>query len=181
MQNIFTTYRSSLLLLLLFFGLSQTAIAQIVLLDDIALEDQQRDQQLLKNNFKNQSFLLRTSQDYRIQQNIPYRNLGKNKFWKDLKWDGLQIKYNLQDNSKMPNGFNNGNMYPAVGGQHRMSIGTKLKWRFIELNLQPEMVTARNLNPPPYYGNQQDGNFWARYYFLIQKFSSIIFFNFDNN
>lgn len=169
MQNIFTTYRSSLLCLLLSFGFSQTAFSQIALLDDISLTDQQRDQQLLKNNFKNQSFLLRTAQDYRIQQIVPYRNIGKNKFGKEFKWDGILIKYNLQDNSKMPYGFNNGNLYPAVGGQHRISIGTKLKWRFIELNLQPEMVTARNLNPPPYYGNQQDGNFWARYYFLIQN------------
>ncbi len=111
MQHSFLIYRTYFLLLLLSFGLSQTTFAQIALLDDISLTDQQRDQQLLKNSFKNQSFLLRTAQDYRIQQNIPYR-----KIWKDLKWDGIQIKYNLQDNSKMPYGFNNGNLYPAVGG-----------------------------------------------------------------
>ena len=164
MQIFFSSYRFLLVLLLLTFCISKSAIAQIALLDDIALTDQQRDQQLLKNNFKNTSFLLRSAQYYRIQQNIPYR-----KIWNKLKWDGIQVKYNLQDNSKMPYGFNNGNLNPAVGGQHRFSVGTKFKWRFIDLNLQPEFVTARNLNPPPYYGNQQDGNFWARYYFLIQN------------
>lgn len=169
MQNSFSTYRALCLFLLLSFGLSYSAFSQIALLDDISLADQQRDQQLLKHSFKNQSFLLRSAQDYRTQQNMPYRNIGKSKLGKDLKWDGIQVKYNLQDNTKMPYGFNNGNLYPAVGGQHRYSIGTKFKWRFIELNLQPEFVSARNLNPPPYYGNQQDGNFWARYYFLIQN------------
>ena len=126
MQISFSSYRFLFILLLLTFGISNAAISQIALLDDIALIDQQRDQQLLKNNFKNTSFLLRTAQDFRIQQNIPYRNI-----WKKLKWDGIQVKYNMQDNSKMPYGFNNGNMYPAVGGQNRLSIGTKLKWRFI--------------------------------------------------
>ena len=79
MQILFSSYRFSLVFLLLIFSITKSAVSQIALLDDVALTDQQRDQQLLKNNFKQLSFLLRTAQDYRMQQNIPYR-----KIWKEL-------------------------------------------------------------------------------------------------
>ena len=58
MQISFLSYRILLVLLLLTFSISKSVIAQIALLDDITLTDQQRDQQLLKNNFKNKTNLL---------------------------------------------------------------------------------------------------------------------------
>jgi len=151
-----------LLVCTLFFGLH--ANAQIALLDEIKQTELQRDKQLLYGDFLNQSFMLRSTQDYKHNQECIQKPV-----WKNIYWDALQATYNVQSNSVLPAGFNEGNMYPSIGGQHRVSVGTRFTWKNLELNLQPEWVTARNINPPVFLGNIEDGNFWARYYLHIQN------------
>jgi hypothetical protein len=138
--------------------------AQIALLDEINQSDLHRDQQLLWGDFANQSFMLRSAQDFKNNTtNI------KKRVWKDIYWEGLVAKNNIQSNSALPQGFNEGNLYPSIGTQHRVSIGTRFTWKNVELNIQPEWVSARNINPPVFLGNKEDGNFWARYYLHIQN------------
>lgn len=150
-----------IVLSVLFFNKTK---AQIALLDEINQSDLHRDKQLLWGDFANQSFMLRSAQDFKKNNpTIPQ------KVWKDIYWEGLNVKYNVQSNSALPIGFNEGNMYPSIGGQHRISVGTRFTWKNIELNIQPEWVTARNINPPVFLGNKEDGNFWARYYLHIQN------------
>lgn len=151
-------------LLIVFVALTMESNAQIALLDEISQTNVQRDKQLLNGDFKNQSFMLRSTQDYKNNEASQLKPI-----WKDLRWDGLMIKYNVQNNSKLSEGFNEGNLYPSIGIQNRISIGTKFVWKNWDLNLQPEWVTARNVNPPVFMGNQEDGNFWARYYLMIQN------------
>ena len=52
------------LLLICFFILSITVKAQIALLDEINQLDQERDKQLLFDNYKNTSFLLRSTSEF---------------------------------------------------------------------------------------------------------------------
>ena len=146
------------------FCLCNSAKAQIALLDEINQSDLQRDQQLLWGNFANKSFMLRSTQDF----NNNNENIKK-QIWKDIYWGGLVARYNVQSNSTLPVGFNQGNLYPSIGGQHRVSLGSSFTWKNVELNIQPEWVTARNINPPVFLGNKEDGNFWARYYLHIQN------------
>ena len=151
-------------LLFCFSILSITSKAQIALLDDINQLDQERDKQLLFDNYKNTSFLLRSTSEFLKLQ--PKKQV---KIWKKINWDGIETIYTIQSNSTVPSGFNDGSLFPSIGSQNRLSIRSRFTIDNFELNIQPEFVSARNINPPVFLGHKQDGNYWARYYLHIQN------------
>jgi hypothetical protein len=151
-------------LLFCFSILSITAKAQIALLDEINQLDQERDKQLLFDNYKNTSFLLRSTSEFLKLQ--PKKQV---KIWKKINWDGIETTYTIQSNSTVPSGFNDGSLFPSIGSQNRLSIRSRFTIDNFELNIQPEFVSARNINPPVFLGHKQDGNYWARYYLHVQN------------
>jgi len=64
----------------------------------------------------------------------------------------------------MPIGSNDGSMYPSIGLQQRVTLGASLRWKWLSLHLQPELVKAENLEPAPFVSDPADGNYWAKYY-----------------
>ncbi len=152
------------LLLVFLSTFSLFAKGQIALLDDINQLDQERDKQLLFGQYKNTSFLLRSTRDL-----LKLQSKKQIKLWKDVSWDGINFIYNIQLNSTTPSGFNDGTLYPSIGSQNRFSVGSRFTKKNFEINIQPEFVTARNINPPVFLGNKEDGNYWARYYLHIQN------------
>jgi hypothetical protein len=143
------------ILILLMLVLAISASAQVATLDDISLMDIQRNEQLLKDSlFKDHSFMMRSTQQF--------QNNAKHYF-------GISANYTLQNNDIMPLGFNQGTMYPNVGLQERKSIGLRAKLAFVDINIQPEWVNAANEAPPLFKGHPNDGNYWTRYYFMVQN------------
>jgi hypothetical protein len=144
--------------------LSCSVFAQTTLLDDISLQDLQRNAQLLNgkdsSKYENQSFMIRsTSALQELESNVSEK----------FKVHVVTFRHTLQNNNLMPLGFNQGTMYPAVGFQRRWSLGVHFSWKFLDVNLQPEWVLSENSPTPPFLGNQEDGNYWARYFFIMNN------------
>ena len=133
--------------------LSCSVFAQTTLLDDISLQDVQRNAQLLNGSdsakYQNQSFMIRSTSRFQELASSP----------------GISLRQTTLHNDKMPLGFNQGTMYPAVGFQRRWSVGVHLIWKFLDVNLQPEWVQAENLPTIPFAGSPQDGNIGPGYSF----------------
>lgn len=144
--------------------LSYTVFAQTTLLDDISLQDLQRNAQLLNGKdsakYENQSFMIRST--------LALQELETSVSDK-LKLQSISLRHTTQNNSLMPLGFNQGTIYPSVGFQSRWSIGVHFSWKFLDVNLQPELVNAENLPNVPFAGSPQDGNYWTRIFFLINN------------
>ena len=144
--------------------LSCSVFAQTTLLDDISLQDLKRNAQLLNgkdsSKYENQSFMIRSTS--RLQE---LEAASRDKFT----LQGISLRHTSQNNNKMPFGFNEGNMYPAVGFQRRWSLGVHFTWKFLDVNLQPEWVEAENSPTVPFAGSPQDGNYWTRVFFIINN------------
>ena len=148
------------------FFISTNIVAQIALLDEIKLLENNRNQQLLgnlsdSNRGHSISFFTRsTSLLHYLNDTIsPER-------FKKLRIQNFQITDTRQFNDHMPSGFNDGNMYPAVGKQERISVGVNIRWRALDINLQPEWIDAVNEPQDLDKGNQADRNWWPRYYLI---------------
>ncbi len=144
--------------------LSCSVFAQTTLLDDISLQDLQRNAQLLNgkdsSKYENQSFMIRSTTNLQeLESNASEK----------FKLQGVSFRHTLQNNNLMPHGFNQGTMYPSVGFQRCWSLGVHFSWKFIDVNLQPEWVLAENSPSVPFEGNPQDGNYWTRIFFLINN------------
>ncbi len=143
--------------------LSCTVFAQTTLLDDISLQDGQRNTQLMNTDsakYANQSFIIRSTS---ALQELETKTSEKFTF------QSISLRHTLQNNSLMPLGFNQGTMYPSVGFQRRWSLGVHFSWKFLDVNLQPEWVLAENLPTPVFVGNLEDGNYWARYFQIMNN------------
>ncbi len=145
--------------------LSMKANAQNALLDEIKFMDNQRNIQLLgnvpdSNLIKGYSFMTRSTSAFQFLQGANYHNSKK------LYIKSFQLSDIRQNNDHMPIGFNDGNMYPAVGQQERVSAGVNIRWKALDINIQPEWVSAQNLQQYVDKGNQTDGNWWPRYYLI---------------
>jgi hypothetical protein len=143
--------------------LSCTVFAQTTLLDDISLQDLHRNAQLMNMDsakYANQSFLIRSTS---ALQELETKTSEKFTF------QSISLRHTLQNNSLMPLGFNQGTMYPSVGFQRRWSLGVHFSWKFLDVNLQPEWVLAENLPTPVFVGNLEDGNYWARYFQIMNN------------
>ncbi len=144
--------------------LSCSVFAQTTLLDEISLQDVQRNAQLMNGSdsskYASQSFMIRSTARFQeLESSL------SDKF----RIQGISLRHTTQDNSLMPLGFNQGTIYPAVGFQRRWSLGVHLSWKFLDVNLQPEWVIAENLPKVPFAGSPQDGNYWTRVFFLINN------------
>lgn len=156
--------------ILTFFILLMTikGSAQNALLDDIKLTDYYRNKQLVGNLqdselVKNYSFLVRSTSYY---QYLAYPQQTKKK---GLYISNFQFSNNFQNNSDLPVSYNDGNLIPAKGFQERYSVGANIKWKIFELNIQPEFIRAENLRQEVFAGNQLDGNWWTRYFYMVQN------------
>jgi hypothetical protein len=77
--------------------------------------------------------------------------------------------YNNLNNSILPNSFNDGNIYPSKGVQERFSLGLSLNYKWLDIRLQPEYIKVENKLQDPFLGYPADGNWWARYYLMINN------------
>ena len=145
--------------------ISIKANAQNAFLDEIKFMDNQRNIQLLgnvpdSNLIKDYSFMTRSTSSFQFLEGANYKNS------KRLYIKSFQLSDIRQNNDHMPIGFNDGSMYPSVGQQERVSVGVNIRWRALDINLQPEWVSAQNLQQYVDKGNQTDGNWWPRYYLI---------------
>jgi hypothetical protein len=142
--------------------------AQNALLDDIKLTDYFRNKQLIGNVqdselVKQYSFLVRSTSYYQ------YLAYPKSEYKKGIYISNFQFSNNFQNNSGLPISYNDGNMIPAKGFQERYSIGANIKWKALELNIQPEFIRAENLRQEVFNGNRLDNNWWTRYFYMVQN------------
>ena len=148
-----------------FILISLNASSQNALLDEIKLMDNQRNIQLLgnvsdSNLIKRYSFMNRSTSAFQFLEGANYFNSKK------LFIKSFQFSDTRQNNDHLPIGFNDGSMYPAVGQQERVSVGMNIRWRALDINIQPEWVSVQNLQQYVDKGNQTDGNWWPRYYLI---------------
>ena len=76
----------------------------------------------------------------------------------------LQAAYQQQYNSKIATSVNDGSFIPALGMQHRLTVGALFRFKNLSIQLQPEFIQAANTAPQPFNGNPNDGNYFSRYY-----------------
>lgn len=136
--------------------------AQNSFFDEIYLMDYQRDLQLKNDSTKRieNSFMIRSTSAF---QDIQKRFSNKSK--NIVK--SLMVSYDFQNNSLLPQGVNDGNMFPARGWQERYSIGINLQWKILDINIQPEKLSLQNLQQEYYAGNPDDGNFMFKYFGMV--------------
>lgn len=70
----------------------------------------------------------------------------------------------IQNNTKLPVGYNDGAMQPAVGLRQYYTIGFRKQWKKWTLQLQPEIVMAENKKPDGLPDGFYAPNYWYRYY-----------------
>jgi hypothetical protein len=157
-------------IILSFLGL--TIFAQSALLDDIKLMNALRNNQILQaftaadddediDSTDINSFMIRSTQ---ALQNLNTTHLFK---YKSFSIKSLQLTYNNQNNSFLPYGSNDGNLYPSRGKQERFSAGANIRWGILDINVQPELVKLENIPQELFKGNENDRNYWTRYYYVV--------------
>ncbi len=130
---------------------------------DILQMDAQRVAQLIDTaNMPERSFVIRSTSQF--WQDALDNRIGK---FKRVQFSLVQLGYTQQTNNHLAIGANDGSLYPSVGLQQRLTLGVNLQWRYFSLHLQPEFVSAENLDPLPFKSDPNDGNYWAKYYLYI--------------
>ena len=118
--------------------LSLAGFAQSALLDDIKIMNALRNNQILHKYISEEdsidvdstdmnSFMIRSTQ---ALQNLNTTHLFK---YKSFNIKSLQLAYNNQNNSFLPYGSNDGNMYPSRGKQERISLGVNITRGIIDI------------------------------------------------
>jgi hypothetical protein len=163
MRNIF------LFILFGWAGLLSTAHAQIIQ-SEIELADYQRIQQLTDSTSDNNfSYTQRSASLYWL--NHPNHQLNKNK---QVQFQFLQAGYQQQYNSKIATSANDGSFIPALGMQHRLTVGALFRFKNLSIQLQPEFIQSANTAPQPFNGNPFDGNYFSRYYmYYLNKIDNL--------
>ncbi len=136
--------------------------AQYSFFDEIHLMDYQRNQQLKNdsNRIIVNSFMIRSTSAFQNMQNklsSKPKNILKS----------LIVSYDFQNNSLLPQGVNDGIMFPARGWQERYSIGINVQWGLLDINYQPEKLSIQNSTQEYYAGNPDDGNFMFKYFGMV--------------
>ena len=150
-------------------SLLTTAHAQIIQ-SDIDLTDYQRIQQLEDSTSDdNISYTQRSASLYWL--NHPNYQLKKNK---RVQFHFLQAGYQQQYNSKIATSANDGSFIPALGMQHRVTVGALFSFKNLSIQLQPEFIQAANTAPQQFNGNPNDGNYFSRYYmYYLNKIDNL--------
>lgn len=136
--------------------------AQNSFFDEIHLMDYQRNLQIIYDSTKkiDNSFMIRSTSAF---QNIQYRFNKKSK--NIVK--SLMLGYDFQNNSLLPQGVNDGNIFPSRGWQERFSVGINLQLGLLDINYQPEKISIQNKPQEYYAGNPADGNFMFKYFGMV--------------
>lgn len=80
-------------------------------------------------------------------------------------WGFTAISYSRYYNDSVGGGYNNESFYGATGWQERISIGARVQYRGLHLQVQPEWVLAQNKPQAMIPASITDANFFSRYYF----------------
>lgn len=146
-----------------------TADAQIVQ-SEIDLIDYQRVLQINDSISENKlSFSQRSASIYWLLH-PDYQIKQKDK----VQMHFLQVGYQQQFNSKLAISANDGSLIPALGMQHRLSVGALFRFNNWSLQLQPEFIHAANTAPQAFNGNPFDGNYFSRYYmYYLNKIDNL--------
>lgn len=146
--------------------------AQIVQ-SEIDLLDYQRIAQIAdSSNQNNFSYNQRQSSIYWLNHpDYQIKNSRKPQF------HFLHTTYQQQYNSKIATSANDGSFIPALGMQHRLSVGALFRFKNLSIQLQPEFIQAANTAPQPFTGNPFDGNYYSRYYmYHLNKIDNLMQF-----
>ena len=90
-------------------------------------------------------FLAKAQADLRADNYVQLNN-----YWEDsikskkVKIQALPLLFKYQYVEDHPYNWNDGAMIPAKGLQQLVRVGVHTQWKFVELQLAPEMVTAQN-------------------------------------
>jgi hypothetical protein len=113
------------------------------------LEEYLRRNQLVNADSFRSSFNLRPIHLVENQMDFDFLELPTNSIHTEL----LPVLSTTQFNTNRPYGWGNFGMIPNVGLQQYLSGGIYSKWKFLSLQLQPEIIIAEN---SPYFGFQSD-------------------------
>lgn len=130
---------------------------------DASLLDYQRINQLLNSDTNTSlpySYLIRTSELYWTN-----KTESKKKFNAQL----LTVGSNVQHNSHLSVGFNDGSMLPNVGLQQRWTMGIRMNWGKVHLQFQPEWIHAENKPIAPLNENTDDPYYKRNFYLYIRN------------
>lgn len=149
-------------LILFFISLQSIVGAQLGQLD-MGFHDQKRVIDILNNDsLSDQSFTIRFAKNN-------WENILNAKHEKKAKVKLLFAEYGIQHNTNLPIGFNDGNLLPNVGLQHKASIGAQINWGPLSIHLQPEWVQAQNLPATPFVDNVNDINYKRNFHWYIRN------------
>jgi hypothetical protein len=151
-----------IILIFIIVFLYNSISAQNTFVDEIHLMDYQRNFQLKNDSNKRieHSFMIRSTNTFQNIKNIfscKKKNIIKS----------LMASYDFQNNSLLPQGVNDGIMFPARGWQERYSIGINVQVGLLDINYQPEKLILQNLSQEYYAGNPDDGNFMFKYFGMV--------------
>ncbi|WP_439516792.1 capsule assembly Wzi family protein, partial [Sediminibacterium sp.] len=148
-------------MLVLCFAIHTIASAQQGLLQQTQIQDYYRRLQLagdssIKSSFHVQPYQARSKQDLFRQK-------------KDTFLFQSVVGITIQNNSALPYGYNDENLYPAIGLQQRVTVGARFETKDLLIQIQPEWVNAANTTGkpllPPAMNNL--GNYYARYFAML--------------
>lgn len=136
--------------------------AQHALLDNIAIQNAQRELLLLDTNQQHQSFTIKygsgnTLHDYKQKPKFQFQSFTGT----------------YQSNSALGWGFNDGSMHPSVGQSAMYSASVLFSWKRLRLQIQPELVYADNKaweglpNDWDGYTPGLNDSYWPRYYAAV--------------
>lgn len=149
-------------LIFLFISLQLIADAQIWQLD-MGLQDQKRVESLLNDDsVSNQSHIIRFAKN-------SWGQLFNYKQYKKPSLKMLFVGYGIQHNNNLPIGFNDGNLIPNVGLQHKASIGAQINWGPLSIHIQPEWVQAQNLPATSFVDDRNEVNYRRNFYWYIRN------------
>jgi hypothetical protein len=95
----------------------------------------------------------------------PFMVKGKSEHGKKFSWGMTQVNLSQYYNDSIGGGLNNESFYNAAGWQQRISVGARLRYEGIHIQVQPELVLAQNKPQAMISTNFKDADFFSRYYF----------------
>lgn len=159
--------RNVVSLLVLSSALS-VSVAQTVPVGTLMLDDYYRRAQLLGKVDSSISFNVRPLAAVALGESNPY-NVGEGVAWNSTLWEDtgnravvqvMPFVLKQQVNTKYPHGWNDGAMIPARGYQMYLSAGIYAKYKFLSVQLNPEVVLAQNKVYEGFGGDNGPNSAW---------------------
>lgn len=124
--------------------LLELANAQVLPVGTPVLEDYYRREQLQGRVDSTVSFVIRPLNGALLGTGDVYFPGRANTVPSDLQLQPLPVTLENQLNTQYPYGWNDGSMIPNKGYQFRLSAGLAVRYKFISVQLRPELVYANN-------------------------------------